>query len=395
MEFQEPIIHIDMDAFFVECERLEDPTLIGRPVAVGGTGERAVVASASYEARRFGVRSAQPMAMAVRACPRLVIVPPRHGRYREVSEAVFRIMRATTPAVEALSIDEAFLDVSGLRRHHSSPVQVASSLRMQIRNEIGIPASAGVATNKLLAKLASESAKPDGLRHVPEEDQLGFLHALPVRRLWGVGEATYAALERYGVATVGDLASIPERRLVAELGSVMGRHLHALAWARDDRPVEPSSEAKSISVEATYEVDLHDPAVVRTEILRHATKVAARLRRSGLSARTVTLKVRFSDFATPTRSVTLDAPTDVARDVYRAAVDLLERIPRRGIGVRLIGVGVTGLMSASAPRQLATDRPVAWDDLEAAVAKVRERYGDESIGPASLSAAPPPPENRR
>ena len=384
MGFSEPIIHIDMDAFFVECERLENPALVGKPVVVGGAGKRGVVAAASYEARRYGIRSAQPMIRALRTCPQLVVVPPRHDLYRRVSEQVFEILRATTPLVEGLSIDEAFLDVGGLHVHYPSSVAIAESIRASIKETIGIPSSAGIAGNKLLAKLASDSAKPDGSRHVPIEHQLEFLHALPVRRLWGVGEATYASLERYGVQTVGDLAAIPERRLVSDLGAVVGHALYALAQGQDSRPVEPSTEVKSVSVEVTYPEDLHDPPQVRVEVLRHATKVGARLRRAGLAGRTVNLKVRFSDFSTPTRSITLESPTDVARDIHHAALDLLERIPRRGVGIRLLGVGVSNLSPASAPRQLATDRSPKWDDLEAAVSTVRERYGDESVGPASL-----------
>lgn len=390
MRFAEQIIHIDMDAFFVECERLENPQLVGKPVVVGGAGARGVVASASYEARQFGVQSAQPMSRALRACPQLVVVPPRHELYRTISERVFSVLRATSPVVEALSIDEAFLDVSGLRAHYSSGAEVAQHVRGSIREQVGIPSSAGLAANKLIAKLASAAAKPDGLRVVVVDDQLEFLHALPVRRLWGVGEATYAALERYGVHTVGDLAKLPEKRLVADFGSVMGLSLSDLAWGRDDRPVESSAEAKSVSVETTYDVDLHDPASVRNEVLRHSTRVAARLRRSGLAGRTVTLKVRFSDFTTPTRSITLESPTDVARDIDRAAATLLDRIPRSGIGVRLLGVGVSGLGDASAPRQMAIDRPAKWDDLEDAVTEVRERFGEQSVGPASLSRSARP-----
>lgn len=388
MGFSEPIVHVDMDAFFVECERLEDPSLVGKPVVVGGAGSRGVVAAASYEARLFGIRSAQPMARALRACPDLVVVPPRHHLYREVSEQVFEILRAATPHVEGLSIDEAFLDVGGLHAHYGSSLEIAESIRTRIRESIGIPSSAGIAGNKLLAKLASDSAKPDGVRLIPADEALEFLHALPVRRLWGVGEATYASLERYGVQTVGDLAAIPERRLVADLGAVVGRGLHALASGRDPRPVEASSEMKSVSVEVTYESDLHDPGQIHVEVLRHATRVAARLRRAGLAGRTVHLKVRFSDFSTPTRSVTLESPTDVTRDIHRAASELLAKVPRSGIGVRLIGVGVSNLSSASAPRQLATDRPAKWDDLEDAVSAVRDRFGEGAVGPASLGQSP-------
>ena len=308
-----------MDAFFVEVERRFDPTLVGQPVAVGGTGPRGVVASASYEARQFGVHSAQPTTTALRQCPSLVVVPPSHGRYGEVSVEVFAVFRSITPLVEGLSLDEAFLDVGGLTRHFESPVEVGETIRSRIRSELGLPASVGIGSTKLVAKLASAAAKPDGLRHIPKESELDFLHALPARALWGVGPATLAALERLGVVTVGDIAGLPEATIAGALGSTVGRHLAALANGIDPRPVEPDIASKSVSVEHTYVSDLEGTEVVETAMLGHAQRLSSRLRRGGLAARTVTVKVRFADFETVTRSETLPVAVTGAQDLFRTA----------------------------------------------------------------------------
>ncbi len=382
--FAEPIIHLDMDAFFVEVERLRRPDLHGRPVVVGGAGRRGVVASASYEARYFGVRSAMPMARARRMAPGLTIIPPDHAEYRRVSGLVFEILNRFTPSVEGLSIDEAFLDVSGLRRHYAGSLEVAEAIRHAVRTELGLPSSAGIAPNKLLAKLASEQAKPDGVRLVRVGAVEEFLHSLPVERLWGVGAATLAQLEKLGVATIGDLAAIPPPTLERRLGVTLGLHLHRLSRGLDDRPVAPAAETKSVSVEVTFDADIGTLAGIEAELLRQSEQVAERLRRSGLSGRTITIKLRSSDFTTITRSRSIESPTNVGRDVYRTARWLLEQ---SGIGdrpVRLIGVGVSSLERGTAPHQLATDRPPAWDDLADAVSSVRGRFGHEAVGPARL-----------
>ncbi|NIS31252.1 MAG: DNA polymerase IV, partial [Actinobacteria bacterium] len=372
---------------FVEVERLRRPELRGRPVVVGGAGPRGVVASASYEARERGVRSAMPVARATRMAPGLTVVPPDHAEYRRVSALVFDILDGFTPSVERLSIDEAFLDVSGLRRHYDGAVEVAAAIRLAIRTELRLPASAGVAPNKLLAKLASEEAKPDGIRYVPAGGVQAFLHALPVGKLWGVGAATLAQLEKLGVATIGDLAAVPERTLERRLGATLGRHLHLLARGIDDRPVSSAGEAKSVSVEVTFDVDIVTTAGIEAELLRQSEQVAERLRRSGLSGRTITVKLRFSDFTTVTRSRSLESPTNVGRDVYRTARWLLQRSEVGERPVRLIGVGVSALESGTAPHQLATDRPPAWDDLADAVSSVRGRFGDGAVRPARLLEA--------
>jgi len=383
--FRESIIHVDMDAFFVEVERRRRPELREAPVVVGGAGPRGVVASASYEARAFGVRSAMPVGRAIRTCPQIIIVPPDHVEYRRVSSLVFEILERFTPHVEGLSIDEAFLDVAGMRHHYEDAVAVAQAIRETILLELGLPSSAGIASNKFLAKLASQAAKPAGIRVVAADRVLEFLHPLPVRSLWGVGEATHAQLERLGVKTVGDLAEIPLTTLERRLGATLGRHLRQLAGGIDDRPVAEVGTTKSISVEVTYDVDIEGIERIESELLRHSERVSDRLRKAGLVGRTVTLKVRFDDFTTVSRSRTLDSPTSVARDIYRTARELLKRSEVGERPVRLLGIGLSMLEGRGAPHQLATDRPAAWDDVADAVSKARDRFGVEAVKPARLS----------
>lgn len=378
-----------MDSFFVEVERLTDDTLRGRPVAVGGAGPRGVIASASYEARVFGVRSAQATSTARRLCPSLVVVPPHHDRYGDVSARVFQIFRSFTPLVEGLSLDEAFLDVSGLRRHHPSPLAVAEAIREKVRAELGLPASVGVASVKFLAKLASEAAKPDGIRHIRSEDQLGFLHALPASAMWGVGPATLAALARLGVETVGDIAALPEQALVNAVGPAAGRHLHDLSRGHDVRPVTPDIAAKSVSVEETYDQDLLGRDLVETALLAHAQRLSGRLRRSGLRGRTITLKVRYDDFETLTRSHTEPTAVDGSRALFRIAVDLLAGLDDPLPPVRLLGLGATGLESADTPTQMGIDDDAGWDRVDEAVAGVRDRFGDAAVRPARLLQVEP------
>ncbi len=379
----EPILHVDMDSFFVEVERLDAPELFGRPVAVGGSGPRGVIASASYEAREFGVHSAQPTAIALRHCPDLIVVAPSHGHYSEVSAQVFAIFRSFTPLVEGLSLDEAFLDVSGLRRHFGSAVEVGEEIRRTLRKEIRLPASVGVASVKFVAKLASEKAKPDGLCHVLLEDQDAFLRSLPASALWGVGPATLASLTRLGVESIGDIADLPEATLGRALGPTVGRHLSDLANGRDPREVVADTAAKSISVEETYDEDLQGRSVVETSLLALAQRLSARLRRAGLRTRTLTLKVRFEDFETVTRSHTEPVAFDGARQMFRLARELLVAADRDD-PVRLLGLGASSLEKAEGPAQLDLDSHSGWDRVEDAVAEVNARFGDASVSPARL-----------
>lgn len=382
--WKEPILHVDMDSFFVEVERLARPDLMGRPVAVGGPGPRGVIASASYEAREFGVHSAQPTSTARRLCDELIVIPPDHGRYSEVSAKVFAIFRDFTPLVEGLSLDEAFLDVSGLRLHYESSVGVGAAVRARIRAQLSLPASVGVASVKFVAKLASEAAKPDGLRHIRVEDQMQFLRRLPAAAMWGVGPATLAALSRLGVETVGDIAALPLRSLTGAVGPAAGQHLHDLAHGRDPRRVEPDLAAKSISVEETYDNDLEGSDVVETALLAHANRLSGRLRRAGLKTRTVTLKVRYSDFTTTTRSHTVPTAMDGSRQLFRIAVELVRSLEQDSRPVRLLGLGGAALEPADIPAQLDIDTEFDWERVENAVAGVRERFGDEAVGPARL-----------
>ena len=382
-QFQERFLHVDMDAFFVEVERLREPNLVGVPVIVGGLGRRGVVAAASYEARALGVHSAMPIGEARRLCPHGRFVAPDHGRYGEVSDRAFAVFRSFTPLVEGLSVDEAFLDISGLRLHYPRPRAVGEALRGEIRRQLGLPASVGIAAVKFISKLASDAAKPDGLLQIDAGSELDFLHPMPVRRLWGVGEATHATLESLGVATIGDLASLPEGILVKRLGSSLAAHLSLLAAGKDPREVTPGGDAKSISVEQTYDRDLESGDEVERSLLWLCSRLAARLHRAGMAGHTLTLKVRYGDFETITRSETVSEPMAAGAELWDEARALLERAAIGGRGIRLLGVGVSGLVDGSAPRQLTLDsgsRSLAAETVE----KVRERFGEHSVLPASL-----------
>ena len=382
----EPILHVDMDAFYVEVERLDDRRLVGRPVVVGGEGPRGVVASASYEVRATGVRSAMPMSTARRMCPGLVIVPPRHRRYGEISEQVFSIFQDFTPLVQGLSVDEAFLDIRGLRRHYPDSLAVAEAIRTRIRRELHLPASVGAATSLYLAKMASGYAKPDGVHIVTEGSEKAFLEPLDVQELWGVGKATRRRLASMGIGTVGQLARVPLPLLRRHLGDATGDHLHRLANGVDARVVEPHGGAKSISVEQTFREDISGVEALRFRLLRQADQVGWRLRRAGLAGRTVSLKLRYADFKTITRAETLRAATDVSREVYESCCRLLDRAEVGDRSVRLLGVSVSGLRASDAPRQLMVDHEERWEHLEEAIDELRVRFGRHVVEPARLRA---------
>ncbi len=400
------ILHVDLDAFYASVEQLADPTLRGRPVIVGGLGPRGVVAASSYEARRFGVHSAMPMGRARRACPEGVFLAPRFEAYGEASARVMTIFRSVTPLVEPLALDEAFLDVRGARRLQGTGREIAVALRERIRAETGLVASVGVATTKLLAKIASDCSKPDGLLVVEPGTELEFLHPLPVERLWGVGPATRARLDRFGVRTVGDLAALPEATIISALGAGQGAHLHALAWNRDEREVEPERQVKSIGHEETFPTDVVERAVLEREVLRMSEKVGSRLRRAQRVARTVQLKVRYADFRTITRSRTIAEATDLGTEIGRIADELLAAVDIGG-GIRLLGVTAQQLSEAAAvqtalpleaaegdtdgdPGLVGADRREQWDRVERSIDEVRERYGDDAVVSARLLGAPEP-----
>lgn len=380
------ILHADMDAFYASVEIRDRPELAGLPVVVGG-GSRGVVLSASYEARVTGVRSAMPVTRARRLCPQAVFVAPRHRVYAAVSAEVMAVFRSITPEVEPLSLDEAFLDISGSIRRLGRPAEIGELIRASIRDQQGITCSVGVANCKFVAKLASSLCKPDGLLVVPDDQVLDFLHPLPVAALWGVGEQTGQVLAGLGLRTVGDIAHTPLAVLQRELGQAVGSHLAALAWGRDDRPVIPGSTDKSVGAEETFATDVDDPQVIRRELLRLSGRTARSLRASGSVARTVVVKLRLANFTTITRSRTLPEPTDVARKIYVTACDLyaaagLDSRAR----LRLVGVRAAGLIPAarSATQLAFGERPVSWRDAERAVDRIAGRFGPDMIRPAVL-----------
>jgi DNA polymerase-4 len=381
-----PILHVDMDAFFASCELRSRPDLVGLPVIVGGDGSRGVVTAATYEARTFGIHSAMPMSRAKRLCPHVVILPPDFALYAEISAGVMAVFRDVTPLVEPLSLDEAFLDVSGAIRRMGPPAVIAESIRSRVHDEQGITCSVGVASTKFVAKLASTRAKPDGLLVVPADRVVAFLHPLPVGSLWGVGDKTEEALLRLGLATVGDVANTPVDTLVRALGPAAGAHLSALAWGRDPRSVQRPEAEKSIGNEETFPRDVDDPEVVRREILRLSEKVASRLRQQGYAGRTIVLKVRFADFSTITRSKTLRSATDVGREIYGTACDLYDALGLQRARLRLVGVRAEGLVEADgAPRQMLLDEPESgWREAEQAVDRATARFGRGSVRPARL-----------
>nr|WP_062342719.1 DNA polymerase IV [Herbidospora sakaeratensis] len=380
-----PILHVDMDAFFAAVELIDRPELVGTPVIVGAAGARGVVLSATYEARRFGVHSAMPMTRAMRLCPQATVIPPSHGKYGAISKGVFEIFHAVTPLVEPLSVDEAFLDVGGARRRLGSPVQVAAAIRAQVAERFGVTCSVGVASTKFVAKLASRQCKPDGLLVVPADGVVEFLHPLPVAALWGVGERTEQALTRLGIKTVGDLARVPVATLQREFGAA-GSHLAALAWGRDERRVTAHVPDKSIGNEETFAHDVDDPETIMRELLRLSERVAARLRAAGYVGRTVSVKLRRSDFTTITRSRTLREATDVAKEIHTTACDLYRAAGLDRVRLRLVGVRMENLRPAdTATRQIGLgDREIGWREAEQAMDRAIRRFGPDAVRPASL-----------
>jgi DNA polymerase-4 len=384
------VLHVDMDAFYASVELRRRTELKGLPVIVGGSGSRGVVLAATYEARAYGVHSAMPMMRARRLCPQAVVLPPDFSTYQDVSRGVMEIFRSITPLVEPLSLDEAFLDVTGALRRLGSPAQIGAWIKARIADEQSITCSVGVATTKFVAKLASARCKPDGLLVVPADGVVEFLHPLPVGALWGVGERTEEQLHRLGLRTVGDLAHVPVSTLTRALGQAVGSHLAALAWGRDERKVVPSEPDKSIGAEETFPRDVDDPAVVRRELLRLSERTAARLREQGYVGRTVSIKVRFADFSTLTRARTLRESTDVGKEVYAAATALYDALGLQRARIRLVGVRVEGLVPASrSVRQLELGaRDSGWREAEQAVDRAARRFGPGAVRPAALVNVP-------
>ncbi len=387
------ILHLDLDAFYASVEQLDDPSLRGRPVIVGGIGGRGVVCAASYEARRFGVHSALPTARARRLCPDGVFLSPRFDRYSALSEHVFGIYRRFTPLVEPLSLDEAFLDVTASRALHGDGPTIARTVKAAVREECGLAVSAGVAEVKMAAKIATDLGKPDGLVVVPQGGVAAFLAPLPVGRLWGVGEVTEAALRRVGVTTIGALAAMPEAALAAAVGGGShARGLRALASGDDPREVVPDEAARSVGAEDTFGEDLTGREALDRELLSQAGRVGRRLRAAGLAGHVVTLKVKYADFTLITRRVTLEHATDDDHAILAAARAQLERVDLSR-PVRLTGISVSGFAGEAERGQLALfgDAPPPPPEaarrkaLNAALDALAERFGEGAVGPADLA----------
>ncbi len=384
-----PVLHVDMDAFFASVALRDRPELHDVPVVVGG-GYRGVVLSANYPARVHGIRSAMPMTRARRLCPGVVSVSPDYAELEVVSRSVMETFRQVTPVVEVLSLDEAFLDVSGSVRRLGSPYAIAEVLRARIHDEQGITCSVGLAATVAVAKLASRRAKPDGVVVVPPATVTSFLHPLDVGELWGVGEKTAEVLHRLGLMIVGDVAHTPLATLERALGPSMARQLHRLAWGDDRRVVtarrgegEPD---RSMGADETFGRDTDDPEVVLREVLRLSAKVASRMRTARVAGRTVTLKVRFADFTTLTRSRTRGEATDVTQEVYRTATDLFLGLGLQRARIRLVGVRVEGLVPRhTVQRQLVLgERERGWSEADVAVDRATRRYGPAAVRPATL-----------
>ncbi|MGE0547262.1 MAG: DNA polymerase IV [Kofleriaceae bacterium] len=378
------LLHVDLDAFYAAVEQRDEPSLRGKPVLVGGSARRGVVASCSYEARTFGIHSAMPMAEALRRCPKAIVVRHRMERYADASRSFFGILGSFSPEVEGLSLDEAFLDVTGSERLFGDGATIAREIKRRVRDELSLVASVGVAPIKLAAKIASDIDKPDGLRVVPPDQLLGFLHPLPVTRLWGVGDATRAILASMGLHTIGDVARYPEASLVARLGGTTGHHLAALARGEDHRQVIPETDPVSIGHQETFEDDVDDKGELTVLLLDQADRVARRLRQSELRARAVVLIIKYDDFRQITRRSTLTSATSDGGVLARTAIELLSHValePRKGARVRLCGISATSLESRDAPRQLGFDdaERARGERLGDTIDKVSAKFGTAAI----------------
>ena len=387
------ILHVDMDAFYASVEQRDDPSLRGRPVIVGGTGGRGVVAAASYEVRRFGVHSAMPVREALRRCPDAVCVPPRIGQYAAVSEQIFAVFREFTPLVQGLSLDEAFLDVTASTRALGDAEHIAWEIKSRIRERTELTASVGVAPNKLVAKIASDLRKPDGLVVVKPDEVRALLDPLPIRKLFGLGAKTAPKVEALGIHTLGELRVASADRLRPIFGRYTGR-VQQRAAGIDDRPVEPDRDEKQISAEETFETDIADHSRLRAEILRLADRTCARLRARQLSAGCVTVKIRRGDFTTYTRQRRFEPPTQETRVIASLATSLLDAWlasqPRAAL--RLLGVGVSELAPAAQLDLFTAPQTERDRRLDAAVDRIRERFGKIALARASALDSPGPAE---
>jgi len=380
---QATILHVDMDAFYASVAELDNPQYKGKALVVGA-GVRGVVLSANYEARKFGIRAAMPVGRAKRMAPHAIFIAPEHHRYAEISERVMTIFNSFTPLVEPISLDEAFLDVTGSQKLFGDGREIATKIRNQVEQEEGITCSVGIAQSKFIAKLASQHCKPNGMLEIKSDRILEFLHPLPVRALWGVGPKTAESLDRLGLHTVADIANTPRSTLIRALGDATGESLYELAWGRDYRDVIPDEPEKSIGNEETFSRDIDNPEEILAELLRMSEKATARLRERGLFAKTITMKIKFADFATLSRAKTLPIGIDSTQETYEIVKKLYLALRNEGARIRLVGVSLSNLLE-EAPVQLelgARDR--GWRDADTAIDKAKARFGRGSVRPGRL-----------
>ena len=381
------ILHIDMDAFYASVEQLDDPRLKNKCVIVGGTSNRGVVSAASYEARQFGIHSAMPIYQAKQKCPHAIFVPPRMGRYKDVSKKIMTILKNFSPLVEPVSIDEAYLDVTGCQRLFGGPREIAWEMKRKIREAVGLTCSVGVAPNKFLAKIASDMEKPDGLTVILPEAVAAFIDALPIKKVPGVGKKMFRQLELLGIRTLGDVQQLPEKSLIRHLGK-FGKRLRSLSSGSDDSPVTPHAPHKSISSERTLAADTRDARLLKRHILSQAGEVARQLRQAGLRAKTITIKIKDADFKTATRRTTIAVPTQSSETIYKHAARLLNDY-KTSKKIRLIGVGTSGFSTVSASVQLGLfdaneDAADDWEKIDMTLDSISKKFGRDVVGRATL-----------
>jgi DNA polymerase-4 len=378
------ILHVDMDAFYASVEERDDPKLKGKAVVVG-VGKRGVVSAANYEARKFGIRAAMPIYKAKALAPHAVFIAPNMARYAEVSEQVMAIFRDVTPHVEPISLDEAFLDVTGARRLLGSGIEIADQIRKRVEKDLGITCSVGIAHNKFIAKIASGHCKPNGVLEVDPEKMLEFLHPLAANEIWGVGPKTNELLEKMGLFTIADIAHTPRSTLIRVLGQASGASLYELAWGRDYRDVITEHAEKSISASQTFDVDLYQPEEILKEFLRLTEKSADRMRAKGLATNTISIKVRFADFKTISRSRTLDLPTTGTQEIFEVAKSLYLGLELDRVLVRLVGVSLDSLVENDDVTQMVLgERTSSWQQADRAIDRVKAKFGRSSLRPARL-----------
>ena len=381
------ILHIDMDAFYASVEQLDNPELKNKCVIVGGTSNRGVVSAASYEARQFGIHSAMPIYQAKQKCPHGIFVPPRMGRYKEVSQKVMALLRDFSPLVEPVSIDEAYMDITGCQRLFGEPRETAREIKRQIKQAVQLTCSIGVAPNKFLAKIASDMEKPDGLTLILPNQVSDFIGALPIKKVPGVGKKMHRQLELLSIRTLGDVQRLPEKTLVKHLGK-FGRRLGALASGTDHSPVTPHAPHKSISSERTLAADTRDTKLLKRYLLRQSEEVAKQMRKAGVRAKTITIKIKDADFKQVTRRTTIAIPTQSSKTIFRCAEQLMDnfKITKK---IRLIGVGTSGFSSISASLQMSlfendVEAKDEWEKVDRTLDSISKKFGKDVIGRATL-----------